>query len=90
MSFPPPRDPPDPGIKPTSLSSPALGGGFFTVSATREAPKLWVEQAKYSLQSRELLPAPLSDICAAATAAKSLQSCPILPVLISYFVIPNP
>ena len=27
---PPPRDLPDPGIKPTTLKSPALAGGFFT------------------------------------------------------------
>ena len=26
----PPEDPPDPMIEPTSLASPALGGGFFT------------------------------------------------------------
>ena len=28
--FPPLRDLPDPGIKPASLMSPALAGGFFT------------------------------------------------------------
>ena len=28
----------DPGIKPTSLTSPALAGGFFTTSTTWEAP----------------------------------------------------
>ena len=32
-----PGDLPDPGIKPTSLTSPALVGGFFTSSATWEA-----------------------------------------------------
>ena len=26
------------GVKPTSLTSPALAGGFFTTSATWEAP----------------------------------------------------
>ena len=31
------RDLPDPGIKPASLSSPALAGGFFTTGATWEA-----------------------------------------------------
>ena len=31
-------DLPDPGIKPQSLMSPALAGGFFTTSATWEAP----------------------------------------------------
>ena len=31
---PPPWDLPDPGIEPTSLTSPALTGDFFTTSAT--------------------------------------------------------
>ena len=30
LPFPPPEDLPKPGIKPTSLASPALAGGFFT------------------------------------------------------------
>ena len=34
---PPPGDLPDPGIKPVSLTSPALAGGFFTTSTTWEA-----------------------------------------------------
>ena len=34
----PPGHLPDPGIKPTSLKSPALAGGFFTTSTTWEAP----------------------------------------------------
>ena len=34
LPSPPPRDLPDPGIKPMSLMSPALAGGFFTTSAT--------------------------------------------------------
>ena len=29
---------PDPGTKPVSLKSPALAGGFFSTSTTREAP----------------------------------------------------
>ena len=36
LPFPPPGDLPNPGIKPTSLESPALAGGFFTTSATWE------------------------------------------------------
>ena len=36
LSYPPPGDLPNPGIEPTS-DSPALAGGFFTTSATREA-----------------------------------------------------
>jgi len=30
LPFPPPRDLPDPGIKPASLASPAWAGGFYT------------------------------------------------------------
>ena len=39
LPFPPPGDLPNPGIKPTSLVFPALGGEFFTTSTT------WVEKA---------------------------------------------
>ena len=38
LPCPPPGDLPDPGIEPASLTSPALAGGFFTTSATWEAP----------------------------------------------------
>ena len=38
--FLPPGDLPNPGIKPGSLSSPALAGGFFTTNATWEALKV--------------------------------------------------
>ena len=37
LPFPSQGDLPNPGIKPTSLLSPALAGGFFTASATWEA-----------------------------------------------------
>jgi len=37
LPFPPPGDLPDPGIKPKSLTSPALAGGVFTTSGTLEA-----------------------------------------------------
>ena len=37
LPCPPPDDRPDPGIKLTSLMSPALAGGLFNMSATREA-----------------------------------------------------
>ena len=37
LPSPPPGDLPDPGIKPTSPTSPALAGRFFTTSATWEA-----------------------------------------------------
>ena len=38
LPCPPPRDLPDPGIKPMSFISPDLAGRFFTTSATWEAP----------------------------------------------------
>ena len=38
LPFPPLGDLFDPGIEPASLMSPALAGGFFTTSATWEAP----------------------------------------------------
>ena len=37
LPFPPPEDLPNPGVKPTSLMSPALASGFFTLNATWEA-----------------------------------------------------
>ena len=37
VAVPSSRDLPDPGIKPQSLISPALGGGFFTTRTTWEA-----------------------------------------------------
>ena len=37
LPSPPPGNLPDPGIKPTSLMSTLLAGGFFTTSATWEA-----------------------------------------------------
>ena len=38
LPFPIPGDPPDPGIKPMSLESPALARGFFYHCATWEVP----------------------------------------------------
>ena len=38
LPCPPPGDLPNPGIKPASLTSPALAAGFFTTSTTWEAP----------------------------------------------------
>ena len=39
----PPRDLPNPGIKPVSLISPALVDGFFTTSATWEAQMFFLQ-----------------------------------------------
>ena len=43
---PPPGDLPDPGIKPTSLMSPALAGEFFPTTATWEAPNIFTHLLK--------------------------------------------
>ena len=43
-------DLPDPQVKPTSLTSPALAGGFFTTSATWEALNL-EEETQYTRSS---------------------------------------
>ena len=65
LSYPPPGDLPNPGIKPASLMSPALAGGFFTTRATWEAPQLsgvklcfWIVHildSSFTLRSRRWL-----------------------------------
>ena len=50
LPWPPPGDLPDPGIKPASLASPALAGGFFTASTTQEAHKSTVCQHKIKIK----------------------------------------
>ena len=46
LPYPPPGDLPNPGIKPVSLMSPVLAGGFFTTSATWEALDMKIEQKR--------------------------------------------
>ena len=41
LPFPPPEDLPDPGIKPMSLTSPALAGGFFTTVPPGKPHEIW-------------------------------------------------
>ena len=41
LPCPPPGDLPDPGIKPMSLKSPALAGGFFTARALQSPDNMW-------------------------------------------------
>ena len=48
LPFPPPGDVPDPGIKPTSLMSPALAGGFYATSGTWEAHEKISDIIKYT------------------------------------------
>ena len=56
LPCPPPGDPPNPGIRTSSLMSPALAGGFFTTSATWEEP---AAAAAKSLQSCPTLCDPM-------------------------------
>ena len=51
LPCPPPGELPDPGIKPESLMSPALAGGFFTTSTTWEAPTRGRECNNYPWRS---------------------------------------
>jgi len=39
LPFPPPGDLPNPGIKPSSLVSPALADGFFTTGVNWRSPQ---------------------------------------------------
>ena len=49
LPYPPPGDPPDPGIKIASLISAGLAGGFFTTSPTWEAFNK-MNSGKYNLK----------------------------------------
>ena len=60
LTFPTPGDLPDPGIKPSSLVSPALAGGFFTTRATWEAHSLQMpKEANISRSQAPLTPKAL-------------------------------
>ena len=61
LPYPPPGDLPNPRIKPAYLTSPALAGGFFTTSATWEAPWFTVISfvASLSLCLQKLYTQPL-------------------------------
>ena len=48
LPFPSPGDLPDPGIEPTSFTSPALAGWFFTTSAIWEVPLFFRELLRCS------------------------------------------
>ena len=50
LPCPPPGNLPDPGIEPLSLTSPALGGGFFSPSATGEVKKAGQKAQKSTTQ----------------------------------------
>ena len=62
LPFPSPGDLPNPEIEPTSLTSPALAGRFFTTRAPWEAPWTGWAAVKWALEpsseSRVFAPAP--------------------------------
>ena len=69
----------DPGVKPVSLVSPALAGGFFT-TVPRGKPMLFITHFKnnellYNFTCNMYL---MHNNTFRAAAAKSLQSCPSL------------
>ena len=53
LPCPSPGDLPNPGSKTASLTSPALAGGFFTTSATWQAPKYDLPKNKCKIILRE-------------------------------------
>ena len=52
LSFPSPRDRPDPGIKPASRMSSALAGRFFITSTTWEAHRFYWHVLKFTIFQR--------------------------------------
>ena len=63
LPCPSPGDIPDPGIEPTSLTSLALAGGFFTTSATWETPHWGWDPGKTGGSGEGLVSFPESWQC---------------------------
>ena len=61
LPCPPPRDLPNAGIEPGSLTSPALARRFFTISTTWEALGLWTK--KLEVTFRECSPGRVISLC---------------------------
>ena len=55
LPFPSPGDLPDPGIQPTSFTSPALAGRFFITSATWKMPRHHTQTRKHQEAWKRLL-----------------------------------
>ena len=76
LPCPSPGDLPDPGIKPTSLMSPAWAGGFFTTSATIQCEKskfCFSELLEFIFNIFDLQ--FIESVDTEYVHAKSLQSC---------------
>ena len=54
LPCPPPGDLPGPGIEPTSLTSPALTGRFFTTSATWKVLNIYIKLNHFAVQQKLL------------------------------------
>ena len=66
---------PDPGIKPASLKSPALAGGFFTSSTTLEAPNQYICVCLLSHFSHvQLFATPWTAACQPSLSITNSQS----------------
>ena len=59
--FPPPRDLPNPGVKPASPASPALAGGFFYYQATWKAHTLLLDCQVFVFNSEQRL--KVGEVC---------------------------
>ena len=82
LQFPPPGDLPDPWIKPMSLASPALMGGFFTTSATYS-----VSVSVQSLSHVWLFVTPWTAACQASLSITNSQS--LLKLMSIELVMPS-
>ena len=74
LPCPPPGDLPDPGIEPTSLTSSALAGRFFTTSASWEALPHHTAAAAESLQSCLTLCDPIDSSSPGSSVSGILQA----------------
>ena len=85
LSFPPPSDLPDPGIKPASFTSPALAGRFFTTNTTWEVQTVAAAAAAAkSLQSCPTLCDPIDGSPPGSAAPGILQARTLEWVVISF------
>ena len=83
LPCPPPEDLPDPGIKPTSLLSPALAGRFFATGAT------WEALYRHVLYSSTSLPQLLSMFIRPVACGPTLQILQTLPCAVIPFLLPK-
>ena len=75
LPFPSPGDLPDPGIEPMSPMSPAWASGFFTTSATWEAPHT-VYTSQLSIKDSDTQPFPLDVSWPKSSLQKILRKTP--------------